>query len=359
MLNQTKYCLTGLLLLSGFASYTQQKVQVSAEISGLKDTLVNFNYYTKGRVESETVRIKEGKFEWNADMTGAQRVGLYFSRGPAFFYAESGVIRITGDADALNVLKVSGSGMHDEYQAYKELLNGMPEKEQAFLKEFRAANPIRKKEIQQEMIAMRLEIIAIEKKYVMSHPESALSVSMIVERSFTGNYEQIAELYQSLSGAMKKTAQGKRIAERLAVLKRSAIGVRVHNFKQSDTSGKMIRFSDVKGKYVLIDFWASWCGPRRAENPNILKVYNQYRNKNFTVVGVSIDHDAGKWKKAIKADQMPWTQLSDLRGLENEVTVYYGIYGIPSTLLVDPAGKIIAKGLRGAALNKKLAELFD
>ncbi|MNY52968.1 Thiol:disulfide interchange protein TlpA [compost metagenome] len=104
-----------------------------------------------------------------------------------------------------------------------------------------------------------------------------------------GNYDDVALAFEKLAQAAQQSEEGKRISERLVVLKRSAIGEPMLNFKQNDTEGKPVQFSDFKGKYVLVDFWASWCGPCRAENPNVLKAYNQYKNKNFTVVGVSLD----------------------------------------------------------------------
>src|SRR6185312_5922417 len=135
-----------------------------------------------------------------------------------------------------------------------------------------------------------------------------------------------------------------------------AIGAQMMNFSQADTTGKPVQFADFKGKYVLVDFWASWCGPCRAENPNVLKAYNKYKDKGFTVVGISLDEKGDKWKKAIRDDHMPWDELSDLKGWKNDVSEYFGIQGIPSNLLVDPSGKIVARDLRGEALDQKLGE---
>ena len=148
------------------------------------------------------------------------------------------------------------------------------------------------------------------------------------------------------------------MANRLAVLKKSAIGQPMIDFTQADVNGKPVRLSDYKGKYVLLDFWASWCGPCRAENPNVLKAYNQFKDKNFTVVGVSLDEKADKWKEAIEKDGMPWMQVSDLKGFRNEVAQQYGIQAIPFSFLIDPQGIIVAKELRGAALHTKLAEIL-
>jgi peroxiredoxin len=175
-----------------------------------------------------------------------------------------------------------------------------------------------------------------------------------------GDYETVSKGYGLLSSEAQQGAAGQRIAQRIDILKRSVPGSRAVDFTQNDTTGRPVRFETFKGKYVLLDFWASWCGPCRAENPNVLKAYNEYKNRNFTVVGVSMDEDGARWKKAIRDDKMPWAQLSDLKGGRgNEVASYYGIQAIPSNLLIDPAGKIIARNLRGEALQAKLAEVFE
>ncbi|MGI4806343.1 MAG: peroxiredoxin family protein, partial [Janthinobacterium lividum] len=132
------------------------------------------------------------------------------------------------------------------------------------------------------------------------------------------------------------------------------------DFTQNDPEGKPISLSSFKGKYVLLDFWASWCGPCRQENPNVVKVYNQYKNKNFTVLGVSLDRPNGKdaWLKAIKDDGLTWNHVSDLQFWNNQVAKLYSIQSIPGNFLIDPTGKIIAKDLRGEELEQKLAQLI-
>ena len=122
--------------------------------------------------------------------------------------------------------------------------------------------------------------------------------------------------------------------------------------------GKNVSLSSFKGKYVLVDFWASWCRPCRAENPNVVNAYNQYKNKNFTVLGVSLDQAKPNWLQAIQADNLTWTHVSDLQFWNNAVAQLYHIQSIPANMLIDPTGKIIARDLRGEDLNRKLSELL-
>jgi peroxiredoxin len=126
----------------------------------------------------------------------------------------------------------------------------------------------------------------------------------------------------------------------------------------NDVNGKPVSISNFKGKYVLIDFWASWCGPCRQENPNVVAAYNQFKNKNFTILGVSLDQDKAAWQKAIAKDNLSWTHMSDLKQWESAAVQAYGFDGIPFNVLVDPTGKIIASSLRGEELTRKLAEIL-
>ena len=128
-----------------------------------------------------------------------------------------------------------------------------------------------------------------------------------------------------------------------------------------DTEGKTVKLSSFRGKYVLVDFWASWCGPCRRENPNVVQAFNQFKNKNFTILGVSLDRPGQKenWIKAIKEDNLTWTHISDLKFWQSEVVPVYQLSGIPFNVLVDPGGKVVAENLRGNALEQKLHEVFN
>ncbi|MEN0055280.1 MAG: TlpA disulfide reductase family protein, partial [Mucilaginibacter sp.] len=138
------------------------------------------------------------------------------------------------------------------------------------------------------------------------------------------------------------------------------VGSKAPDFTENDVHNKPVSLSSFKGKYVLVDFWASWCLPCRKENPNVLKAYNQYKDKGFTVLGVSLDSESAKasWLKAIAADAMPWTQISDLKGWKNQAAQLYGVSSIPQNFLIDPNGVVIATNLRNEDLHTKLASIF-
>lgn len=136
------------------------------------------------------------------------------------------------------------------------------------------------------------------------------------------------------------------------------IGKTAPEFSLPDTAGVSVSLSDFRGKYVLLDFWASWCPPCRRENPNVVKAFNEYKDKNFTIIGISLDKDKSKWLKAIADDNLTWTHLSDLKYWDSEIPALYGVRGIPANVLLDPDGVIIAKNITGEDLHQKLKEVI-
>lgn len=341
------------------ATVFAQQATVKGNIKGLGDAELNIYYYEGNETKTANVKAAGDQFTWTAPMPNPQKVTIMFPKRAVWIFVEPGNMELTGTVDSLHKAKLTGSKIQDEANAYDKLLQPFAAQEQPLYQKYGKVSKEEQLELEQKLEDIRMQKRAVANNYIAAHPESAFSLSLVTDRAGMGEYNDIQAAYEKLGKNIKTTPEGKRLNERLGVLKRSAIGTPMLNFTQNDTEGKPVSFAAFKGKYVLIDFWASWCGPCRAENPNVLKAYNKYKDKNFTVVGISLDDKGENWKKAIKDDGMPWTQLSDLKGWKNEVSQYYGINGIPSTLLVDPQGKIIAKDLRGEILNKKLQELFD
>lgn len=205
----------------------------------------------------------------------------------------------------------------------------------------------------------RKERIKLEKKFVSDYPNSIVSANLLSIYSTTWGKEKTKELFDKFSSENKNTEYGKKIAKYIELNKNPQIGEEFIDFQMTDQKGLTNRLSDFKGKVILLEFWASWCGPCREENPNLVKTYENYNPKGFEVFAVSIDKDKDSWLKAIEKDNLNWIHGSELNGSENTAGLIYGVSGIPDNFLIDPKGKIIARNLRGDKLNEKLAELLN
>ena len=194
--------------------------------------------------------------------------------------------------------------------------------------------------------------------FITENPDSWVSllevIPGVIGRTFDPDVAEAQSLIALLSPRLRATEKGKEMQEKIDLLRAVAIGSVAPDFTQNNTEDKSVSLSDFRGKYVLVDFWASWCGPCRAENPFVIKAYHQFKDKNFTVLGVSLDNDKKAWVEAIEKDGLPWTHVSELKHWSSDIVKLYNIKGVPTNFLVDPSGVIVAKNLRGEALIPEL-----
>ncbi|RKR81793.1 peroxiredoxin [Mucilaginibacter gracilis] len=336
------------------------QVRLKGDIKALRaiDQVI-IQYYEGDIDKTVTQKIINGKFTWEAPVTESQKITMIFPGRAIYIFIDPGDLTITGSRDSVDALKVTGSKTNDEAVAYALKLKSLNDEEASLNLQYHKLTGDKEVELEEKIAGIAKQKKTIANAYIATHKQSAFSLNLVTEFSRLGNYEDVAKMYNMLSPQVKSTSAGKRVASRLAILKRSAIGEKMINFTEKDTNGTAVNFSAFKGKYVLVDFWASWCYPCREEIPNVIQAYNTFKDHNFTVVSISLDDVRKRWLTSLATLKMPWIQLSNVKGWDDELPVYYGIKGIPSSLLIDPEGVIIAKDLRGVALNKKLIELFS
>lgn len=198
----------------------------------------------------------------------------------------------------------------------------------------------------------------IEKSFIKQYPNSLISMDVLNTYKKNWGKAEVLELFAPTDSLVKTSPHAKSIAKYLEITKNTTVGQPFADFTQATPEGEKITFSELEGQYKLIEFWAAWCGPCRKANPELIKVFEQYKNQGFNIIGVALDNNEKAWLEAIEKDKLPWIQVSDLEGTENEVATIYGVNAIPDNVLVDPSGKIIARRLEPQQLADKLAVLL-
>jgi len=342
------------------------KFTISGNIEGLADGTV----YLKQRVAGESVTLDSaksvgGKFELKGSVTVPDQYAVVLGeRKQIPVLVENKAIQISGKADDLRNVTITGSASQDEMKALDaksaELNVKMKDLYGKYQEAKKAGNQTEVAQLEKQLDALDSTQTAIFKNFVTGSPNSFVAPVILSRIQYGMEADEIQSYLTKFSPEVLKSTSAKTLVDRVNVLQSVSVGKIAPDFTQNDSIGNPVKLSDVyaKHEYTLIDFWASWCGPCRGENPNVVAVWKDYNAKGFHVMGVSYDTDKAKWLKAVASDHLTWTQVSDLKGWSNATAKIYGINSIPANLLLDKTGKIIGKNLRGEKLREKIAELL-
>jgi peroxiredoxin len=351
-------------LCLNLAAAQERGFVVTGKLEGLKPSYLFMYHSYKGVEHRDSIMVKDGTFSFKGKVHEPSMC-IIFSKEIRFqkvFYVQNTDMKFTGNVEAPEKIVITGSPVQADYSVLEKRIAEHRSKAMAIYEKAEAARKEGKTEEANQLTAefdklYRAES-AIRKQFIMDFPKSYAAMGELLYWTNESNYKEAAELYAAIASELKTTDKAKEIEAHIKNLDVTQVGKPFVDFTMNDVQGNAVKLSSYKGKYVLLEFWASWCGPCRAENPNLREQYAKFKDKGFNILGVSLDDKEDRWKKALEKDNLPWTQLSDLKGWQNAAAVQYGVRAIPANFLISPEGKIIARDLRGEALNAKLAEIF-
>ena len=340
---------------------------VNVSIKGLDTATVVMSYDVNGEYKRDSAKSVNGTFTFDGKAPEPKLAYLRVLKAARFdqlsFYLENGNINITAAKDSLSKASVQGTPLNAQHESLKNQFKPFDVELDTLYNAYRRAKGVREKQDSIEtlidQVSERKNQVALN--FVFQNPGSLVSAYQVDEIFFYNpDVAKFDSAFAVLDSTIQQSAIGKKLAKKLDVVKSLDINKPAPEFALKDPAGKEVALSSLRGKFVLIDFWANWCGPCRAENPNLVEAYKKFRPKDFEILGVSIDveKDRAKWLDAIKKDKLTWTQVIAPGGWKDPVAGTYGIVAIPMNYLLDKEGKIIAKGLRGDNLRKKLEEIL-
>lgn len=372
--NQMKQFLTAIIILSILGCQEDQKgYHLSGELKNVEDgTLIYVSELDQNMQPSkiDSVQIQNGEF--TLDMPEVEHPNLSFlsvegHNGNVIFISENEPLHFEIYKDSLPASKVDGGKENEVFYSYLDHLKGLNNRVMEIRTEMREVVTTTRDsaamvKLQQEEEELRTTDMTYKKDLVEEHPDRFVSVLVLTDMMNMGApANEVKDLFDTLSENTTKSSLAKSLKENLSKRSKVDIGSKAPEFSAPNPEGKEISLKDSMGKVTLIDFWAAWCKPCRVENPNIVKVYNKYHEKGFNIIGVSLDREGqkDKWIQAIEDDNLTWPQVSNLKFWQEPVAQLYGVQAIPAQFILDENGVIVAKNLRGDALDAKVKELLD
>lgn len=321
------------------------------------------------KIATDSAVLSKGAFEMKGTVTEPD---FYFimvdgGRMPTLAFMENAPLNVSIDINDGIKNTVTGSPLNDLYEQYKAGASGLQasmleisNKVKGIQESGASLSEVQMDGLRKEYMDIKDQLQTYQKKFMNDTPNTLVTSYVLSMAMGEMAVEDVEAIYSKFDDQLKRTRIASEIGKELSSLKKTAVGQPFIDLKLTSPAGEVIAISDFagKGKYVLLDFWASWCGPCRQENPNIVKLYNKYKGNDFEILGISLDSEAEKWAKGIADDKITWPQMSDLKAWQSVAVETYDIKGIPHTILLDREGNIIAKNLRGEALGAKLAELL-